>query len=78
MGKCVLSGKGPQTGNSRPWSKKATRRHWQPNLQKVTIYEPELGRSITLRASARALKSVNKVGLAAYLRKQKRSLQSVR
>ncbi len=69
MAKCQLTGKGPQFGNNRPWSKKATRRQWQANVQQFTIYVPELGRSIKLRASTDAMRTVNKIGLLAYLHK---------
>ena len=32
------SGQGsPQYGNNRPWSKKATRRRWNLNIQKVQV-----------------------------------------
>ncbi len=77
MAKCQLTGKGPQFGNSRPWSRKATRRQWQPNVQKFTLYVPELGRRVNVRASAKAMKTVNKIGLMAYLQKNKLSLQDI-
>ena len=77
MAKCQLSGKGPQFGNNRPWSRKATRRQWKPNIQKFTVYVPELGRSMKIRASASAMRTVNKIGLMAYLKKNKLSLKDV-
>lgn len=77
MAKCQLTGKGPQFGNNRPWSKKATRRQWQPNVQKFTLYVPELGRSVTLRASAATMRSVDKIGLMAFLKKNKLSLKDL-
>ncbi|MEX1021121.1 MAG: 50S ribosomal protein L28 [Litorilinea sp.] len=78
MPKCVLSGKKPLFGNNVPWSKKKTRRAWQPNVQKYTLYVPELGRSITIKASAKAMRSVDKTGLLAYLKKNKMTLQDIR
>ena len=77
MAKCQLTGNGPQFGNNRPWSKKATRRQWQPNVQKFTLYVPELGRSVTLRASAATMRSVDKIGLMAFLKKNKLSLKDL-
>lgn len=77
MAKCKVSGKGPQFGNNRPWSNKATRRQWQPNVQKYTVFVPELGRSIKIRMSARALKTVNRIGLMDYLKKNNLSLKDV-
>lgn len=77
MAKCQLTGKGPQFGNNRPWSRKATRRQWQPNVQQFTIYVPELGRSVKLRASTSAMRTVNKIGLMAYLKENKLSLKDL-
>lgn len=39
MAKCENCSRGPQYGNNRPWSKKATRRRWNVNVQKVTVME---------------------------------------
>jgi large subunit ribosomal protein L28 len=77
MAKCQLTGKGPQFGNNRPWSKKATRRQWQPNVQNVSIYVPELGRSVKLRVSTSALRTINKIGLNAYLQKNQLALKDI-
>ena len=77
MAKCKLSGKTPMYGNNVPWSKKKTRRRWQPNVQKYSVYVPELGRIVKVKSSARAMKSVNKVGLMAYLRKNSLTLRDV-
>jgi large subunit ribosomal protein L28 len=32
---CDICAKKPGFGNNRPWSKKATRRRWDPNIQTV-------------------------------------------
>jgi large subunit ribosomal protein L28 len=77
VAKCKLSGKGPLFGNSVPWSKKKTRRNWQPNIQTYTIYVPELGRKIRLKASTSAMRSVEKMGLMAYLKKNNLTLKDV-
>ncbi len=36
---CYSCGKGPQYGNKRSHSLRATRRRWDPNLQKIRIQE---------------------------------------
>ena len=36
---CYSCGKRPSTGNKRSHSLRATRRRWEPNLQKVRIQE---------------------------------------
>lgn len=56
---CELSGRGSISGNKRSHSLRATRRTWNVNLQKATI---EInGQKVKVRASARALRSLNKV-----------------
>jgi large subunit ribosomal protein L28 len=32
---CDICGKGPGFGNNRPWSRQATRRRFNPNIQRV-------------------------------------------
>jgi large subunit ribosomal protein L28 len=58
MAKCQQCGKGPQFGNNRPWSKKATRRHWDVNIQKVTIMEE--GKPVSKRLCTACLKTATK------------------
>ncbi|MCB0164645.1 MAG: 50S ribosomal protein L28 [Anaerolineae bacterium] len=75
--KCQISGKGPLTGNNVPFSQKKTRRRWLPNLQKRKIFVPELGRSIRLKVSTRALRTIDKKGLVAYLSDEGLSLKDI-
>ncbi len=75
--KCKLTGKKPLYGNNVPFSQKKSRRRWLPNVQKHTIYAPELGRSIRLKASARALRTINKKGLMAFLRDEGLTLKEI-
>jgi large subunit ribosomal protein L28 len=39
MAKCQNCGKATTFGQSRPWSKKATKRTFKPNLQTITVIE---------------------------------------
>jgi large subunit ribosomal protein L28 len=59
---CHSCGKGPAFGNSRSHSMVATRRRFNPNLQKVRIAEG--GRTLRVYVCARCLKS-NKIVKAA-------------
>lgn len=77
MPKCQLSGKKPQRGNNVPWSKKKTKRTWQPNIQKFSLYVPELGRTIQIKASTKAIRSIDKMGLDLYLRKNNLQLRDI-
>ena len=57
---CVLTNKGPMSGNNRSHSLRATRRKWGVNLQKVKL---EInGKVQTVRISARALRTLKKQG----------------
>jgi large subunit ribosomal protein L28 len=60
---CHSCGKRPAFGNSRSHSMVATRRRFNPNLQKVRIQEPS-GATARVYVCARCLKS-NKVTKAA-------------
>lgn len=55
MPKCEYCAKAPQYGNNRPWSKKATRRRWNLNVQKVRIEEN--GRIVSRRICTSCLRT---------------------
>lgn len=67
--KCQLTGKGPVSGNSVSHSNHKTRRRFLPNLQKKRFYIPEKDQWVTLKISASALRTINKLGIYAYLKK---------
>jgi large subunit ribosomal protein L28 len=58
MAKCQNCNRGPQFGNNRPWSKKATRRDWKVNVQKVTVMEN--GRTVTKHLCTSCLRTAMK------------------
>ena len=58
MAKCQQCGKGPQYGNNRPWSKKATRRRWDVNVQKVNVLEN--GHMVAKRLCSTCVKTLSK------------------
>ena len=67
---CQVSGKKGMDGNSISHSHRKTKRVQQPNLIKKRIYIPEEDRTVTLKLSARALRTMNKKGVQAYLKEQ--------
>ncbi|MFP4113586.1 MAG: 50S ribosomal protein L28 [Spirochaetota bacterium] len=75
--KCSITGKKPLSGNNVSHAHNKTRRLQLPNIQKKRIYVPELGRFVRLRVSTRALRSISKVGLLSYLKKNDLSLNDV-
>src|SRR4051812_4525971 len=70
--RCDLTGKGAQVGHKVSHSNIKTKRRFLPNLRNVTLISDTLGRSVRLRISANALKSVDhRGGLDAFLLKAK-------
>lgn len=65
---CELTGKKTISGNNVSHSHAKTKRKFFPNLQKKRLYHEEEGRWVTLKISTKALRTVNKKGLSAYLR----------
>ena len=68
--KCSLTGTKALTGNSVSHSQRKTKRIQQPNLIKKRIFIPEENRTVTLRLTARALRTLNKKGIHQFLKKQ--------
>lgn len=66
--RCELTGKGPLSGNNVSHANNKTRRRFLPNLQTKRIWLPEEKRFVTLKISARAMKTLDKKGLKAMLK----------
>jgi large subunit ribosomal protein L28 len=70
--RCELTGKTAQVGHRVSHSNIKTKRRFLPNLLNVTMISDALGRSVKLRVSANALKTVDhRGGLDAFLMKAK-------
>jgi large subunit ribosomal protein L28 len=70
--RCDLTGKGAQVGHKVSHSNRKTKRRFLPNLLNVTLMSDALGRSVRMRVSAHALKTVDhRGGLDAFLAKAK-------
>ena len=68
--RCELTGKAPLTGHKVSHSNIKTKRRFLPNLCQVTLSSDVLGRSVRMRVSANALRSVDhRGGLDAFLMK---------
>ena len=74
---CVISGKRPLVGNNVSKSHRKTKRRQFPNLQTKKIYIPELNKMIRVKLSVTALKTIDKIGLPLYLKKQKLQLSDI-
>jgi large subunit ribosomal protein L28 len=66
--RCELTGKTRQIGHRVSHSNRKTKRRFMPNLLNVTLISEALNRSVRLRISANALKTVDhRGGLDAFL-----------
>ena len=81
---CELTGIGPFSGNTVSHSNIKKRTRWLPNLKKKKFTVNELGQTITLSLSTRAIRTIDKQGgisRAVILAKQEKlspRLQKVR
>ncbi|MDE6007198.1 MAG: 50S ribosomal protein L28 [Muribaculaceae bacterium] len=66
---CQITGKKAQVGNNVSHSKRRTKRKFEVNLHTKKFYWVEEDMWIELRVSARALRTINKIGLNAAIKK---------
>ena len=74
---CQITGKRALVGNNVSKSNIKTKRKQFPNLQTKKLYIPELDKKIKVKLSTSALKTIDKVGLVTYLRKQNLKLSDI-
>ncbi len=75
--RCAITGKKPLSGNHVSHANNKTRRRQLPNLQTKRMYVPELGKFVRIKLSTRALRTVDKKGLLAFLRDKGLALKDV-
>ena len=68
---CELTGKKAMVGNNVSKSLNRTKRKFNANLLKKRFYIPEEDKWITLKVSAAALKTINKIGISAAIKEAK-------
>jgi large subunit ribosomal protein L28 len=67
--RCSVTGKGVMTGNNVSHANNKSRRRFLPNLQVSSLYSESLGRSVRLRVTTAALRTIeHKGGLDAFVR----------
>lgn len=67
----------PQFGQSRSKAFNTTKRTFKPNIQTKRIFVPELGQTVRVRLTAKEIKTVDKVGLVAFLKRQGKTIKSI-
>ncbi|WP_445435936.1 50S ribosomal protein L28 [Candidatus Borreliella tachyglossi] len=86
---CAITGKKTIFGNNVPrkgLAKKKggagqhigvkTKRVFKVNLINKKFFVPELGRSVNIKVSANALRSISKVGLDGFLKKNRKRIEN--
>ena len=66
---CPITGKRTVTGNNVSHAHNKTRRTWEPNLQSKRIWIPSENRFVRMHVSACGLRTIQKLGVEAALRK---------
>ncbi|MEV0197138.1 50S ribosomal protein L28 [Nonomuraea sp. NPDC050691] len=60
---CQLTGAKPVFGNNVSHSHRRTPRRWNPNIQRRRYWLPSEGRYVRLTLSARAIKTIDRIGI---------------
>jgi large subunit ribosomal protein L28 len=74
---CQITGKRPRVGNNVSHANNKTKRKFYPNIHTKRFYVPEEDRWITLKISTSTLRTINKNGLAAVLKKARKEGKKV-
>ncbi len=67
---CQVTGKRPVSGHHVSHSNRKTKRRFLPNLQKKRFYIPEMNEWVTLKVTTDAIRSINRIGIYEYLKRQ--------
>ena len=62
---CELTGVKPVSGNHVSHAVNRVKRRMLPNLQTKRVWDPQTAKWVTVKATARALRTLDKKGLAA-------------
>jgi len=65
---CQLTGRRMHTGNHVSHAKNRRKRTFRPNLQRKRFFVPSLGGTVVLVLSAKAIKTVTKLGIEVVVR----------
>ncbi len=74
---CRITGKKPLSGHNISHAHNVTNKWQRPNIQTKRLYVPELKRTLRLKLSTRALRTIDKKGLMAYLKSRGLTLRDI-
>ncbi len=70
MPKCDMTGKKRLVTNKVSHANNRTKSSQSPNVHKKRIFVPEMDQWVTMNLSTRAQRTIDKIGLAAFARKE--------
>ena len=74
---CQVTGKRPMSGNNVSHANNKTRRRFLPNIQHKRFWVEEENRFVSLKVSARGIRTIDKLGIKAILDKIRASGEKV-
>ena len=74
---CRITGKRPLSGHNISHAHNVTNKWQRPNIQTKRLYVPELKRTLKLKLSTRALRTIDRKGLMPYLKSRGLTLRDV-
>lgn len=66
---CMVTGAVPGFGRRISHSHRRTKRRFDPNIQHKHYWVPSLGRNVTLTLSAKGIKTIDRIGIEAAVRR---------
>jgi large subunit ribosomal protein L28 len=66
---CQITGKKAKVGHSVSHANNKTKRKFHPNLQKKKFFVPEENKWISLKVSAKAIRTISRDGISAVMKK---------
>ena len=75
--RCQVTGKKPMSGNNVSHANNKTKRRFLPNLHRKRFFLVEENRWIRITVSARGIKTINKNGIEAVVRKMRASGEKI-
>jgi large subunit ribosomal protein L28 len=67
----------PLFGQSRSKAFNTVKRKFKPNMQNKRIFVPEIDRWVRVRITAGEIKTIDKIGLREFLKRQGKKLESL-
>jgi large subunit ribosomal protein L28 len=75
--RCAITGKKPMSGHNVSHANNRSKRRFLPNLITKRIFVPEIGRTVRLKISTSALRTIQKKGLLKTLKDEGLKLRDV-